>query len=205
MWYVLQADEDSKIYCGFNQKETKADIINRTRNKNIKEILHYDHAEKGDLYYIPAGTVHAIGKGVLLAEIQQSSDSTFRIYDWDRVDKDGKTRQLHLEEGLKVMDLSAQQETAKCHYHYHLNETTNLIESEYFVTNLMPLTTGLKKDLSNTDTFYIYFCVAGSGFVTCMQEKIPLKAGEVLMIPAIANDVLIEPSNMMEILEVTTL
>ncbi|MBR1627131.1 MAG: class I mannose-6-phosphate isomerase [Bacteroidales bacterium] len=205
MWYVLQADEDAKIYCGFNQKETKADIINRTRNKTIKDILHYDNAEQGDLYYIPAGTVHAIGKGILLAEIQQSSDSTFRIYDWDRVDKDGNQRQLHLEEGLKVMDLSAQEGTAKCHYHYHLNETTNLVECPYFVTNLIPLTSGLKKDLREADTFYLYFCVAGSGFVTCMNERISLKAGEILMIPAIADEALIEPSPMMEILEITTL
>ncbi len=205
MWYVLQADEGAKIYCGFNQKETKADIINRTRNNTIESVLHVDEAKQGDLYYIPAGTVHAIGKGVLLAEIQQSSDATFRIYDWNRKNEKGEARELHLEQGLKVMDLSAQEGTAKCHYHYHLNETTNMVESPYFVTNLIPLTTGLRKNLENSDTFYLYFCVAGGGFINCMKERIPLKAGEIIMIPAIAKDVLIEPTPMMEILEITTL
>ena len=205
MWYVLQADEGAKIYTGFSVNETKADIINRTRNKTVGEVLHHDHAQQGDLYYIPAGTVHAIGKGVLLAEIQQSSDSTFRIYDWDRVDDNGNPRQLHLEEGLKVMNLSAQKETAKCHYHYHLNETSVMIECPYFVTNIIPLTTGLRKDLSNADTFFLYFCVAGKGFVSCMNSRIPIKAGEVIMIPAIAKEALLEPSPMMEILEITVL
>lgn len=205
MWYLLQADEGAKIYTGFTQKETKADIINRIRNKTLTEVLHYDNAERGDLYYIPAGTVHAIGKGVLLAEIQQSSDSTFRIYDWDRVDKNGKSRELHLEQGLQVMDLNAQVGTAKCHYHYHLNETTNLIESDYFVTNLVPLHEAIKKDLSNADTFYLYFCVGGKGFVRSMNERVPIKAGEIILLPAIAENVILEPEPMMELLEITVL
>lgn len=205
MWYVLQADEDAKIYAGFTQKETKADVINRLRNKTFVDVMHYDKAEQGDLYFIPAGKMHAIGKGVLLAEIQQSSDATFRLYDWDRVDDNGNPRQLHLEQGLEVLDLSKQEGTAKDHYHYHLNETTNLVQCPYFVTNVMPLTKALKKDLSNADTFYLYFCVAGKGFVTSMGHRIPLSAGEIMMIPAKAEDVLIEPSPMMEILEITIL
>lgn len=205
MWYVLQADEDSKIYFGFNKKETKADIINRLRNKTFKEIMHADKAERGDLYMVPAGTMHAIGKGVLLAEIQQSSDATFRLYDWDRTDEKGKSRQLHVEQSLQVLDLCAQDETAKVHYHYHLNQTNNLVQCPYFVTNLIPLTQGLKKDYSNSDTFYLYFCVAGKGFVSSMGHRIPLSAGEILMIPAKADGALIEPVPMMEILEITIL
>lgn len=205
MWYVLQADKGSKIYEGFTQKETKADIINRVRNKNLTDVLHYDDAQEGDLYYIPAGEVHAIGKGVLLAEIQQSSDATFRIYDWDRVDDNGRPRQLHLEQALKVINLGKQDQSAKCHYHYHLNQTTNLVECPYFVTNLVPLTTGLKKDLSHSDTFYLYFCIKGEGFVSALNERVPIKAGEIIMVPAIANDVLLEPTNMAEFLEITIL
>ncbi|MBQ7984105.1 MAG: class I mannose-6-phosphate isomerase [Bacteroidales bacterium] len=205
MWYVLQADEEAKIWSGFNKKETKADIINRLRNKTIKDVLHYDQTERGDLFYIPAGTVHAIGKGVMLAEIQQSSDSTFRIYDWDRTDSNGKSRELHIEQGLQVMDLSAQTQTAKCHYHYHLNQTTNLIECPYFVTNLIPLNTPIKKDLSSYDTFFLYFCVAGNGFVHCMQQRIPFTAGEIVMIPAVADSAVIEPLSMTEILEITVM
>ena len=205
MWYVMQADEGSEIYVGFNEKETKADIINRLRNKTFKEVMHKDIAQQGDLFFIPAGTMHAIGKGILLAEIQQSSDATFRLYDWDRKDEKGNPRQLHLEQGLEVLDLSKQEGTAKVHYHYHLNKTNNLVECPYFVTNIMPLTQGLKKDYSNSDTFYLYFCVAGKGFVSSMGHRIPLSAGEILMIPAIAKDSIIEPSPMMEILEITIL
>lgn len=205
MWYVLQADEGAEIYVGFNQKESKADIINRLRNKTFKEVLHKDRVEQGDLFYIPAGTIHAIGKGVLLAEIQQSSDATFRLYDWDRLDENNKPRDLHLEQGLEVLDLSAMEHTAKVHYHYHLNETQNLVQCPYFVTNVMPLTQALKKDYSNSDTFYLYFCVAGKCFVSSMGHRIPLSAGEILMIPAKANDALIEPMPMTEILEITIL
>ncbi|MCF0211049.1 MAG: class I mannose-6-phosphate isomerase [Bacteroidales bacterium] len=205
MWYVLQADQDAKIYSGFTQKETKADVINRLRNKTFVDVMHADEAKQGDCYFIPAGKMHAIGKGVLLAEIQQSSDATFRLYDWDRVDDNGNPRQLHLEQGLEVLDLSKQEGTAKEHYHFHLNETTNMVQCPYFVTNIMPLTQGLKKDLSNNDTFYLYFCTAGKGFVTSMGHRIPLSAGEILMIPAKAEDALIEPNPMMEILEITTL
>ncbi len=205
MWYVLQADKDSDIYVGFNQKETKADIINRLRNKTFKEILHKDKVEQGDLFFIPAGTIHAIGKGVLLAEIQQSSDSTFRLYDWDRTDKEGNARELHVEQSLEVLDLSQQEGTAKVHYHYHLNETDNLIQCPYFVTNIMPLSQALKKDYSQSDTFYLYMCVAGKGFVTSMGHRIPLNTGEILMIPALAKDAIIEPQPIMEILEITIL
>lgn len=205
MWYVLQADNEAEIYVGFNQKETKADIINRLRNKTFQQVLHKDKVEQGDLFFIPAGTIHAIGKGVLLAEIQQSSDATFRLYDWDRVGENNQPRELHLEQGLEVLDLSQQEGTAKIHYHYHPNETTNLVQCPYFVTNVIPLTQALKKDYSNSDTFYIYFCVAGKGFVTSMGHRIPLSAGEILMIPAIAQDTLIEPQPLMEILEITIL
>ena len=205
MWYVMQADEGAKIYTGFNRKETKADIINRLRNKTFTEIMHTEDAQQGDLYFIPSGKIHAIGKGVLLAEIQQSSDATFRVYDWDRVDDNGNPRTLHLEQALDVLDLSKQDGCAKEHYHYHLNETSNLIQCPYFVTNIMPLTQGLRKDLSSSDTFYLYFCVAGKGFVTSMGHRIPLSAGEIMMIPAKAEQALIEPSPMMEILEITIL
>jgi mannose-6-phosphate isomerase len=203
MWYVLQADKGSKIYQGFNEKETKADIINRLRNKTLVDVLHKDDAEKGDLYFIPGGTVHAIGKGVLLAEIQQSSDTTFRIYDWDRVDDKGRQRELHLEQGLQVMDLCKQVGSSKVDYHYHLNKTTNLVKCPYFTTNLIPLTSALKKDYSLYDTFFLYLCTQGSGMINCLNQRIPLKAGEIMMIPAISEEVVIEPNNMMEILEIT--
>lgn len=203
MWYVLQADQGAKIYDGFTQKETKSDIINRLNNHTLTDVLHSDDAEKGDLYFLPAGQVHAIGKGVLLAEIQQSSDSTFRIYDWDRVDDKGNPRQLHLEQGLSVMNFNKQIGSSKVDYHYHLNKTTNLVKCPYFTTNIIPLTSPLKKDYTLYDTFFLYFCVAGKGMINCLNQRIPLKAGEIMMIPAISEEVIIEPNNMMEILEIT--
>lgn len=203
MWYVLQADKGAKIYQGFNTKETKADIINRVRNHNLEEVLHSDTVAQGDLFFIPGGEVHSLGKGVMVAEIQQSSDTTFRIYDWDRPLT--SERPLHLDKALSVLDFTPKTNTAKYDYDYKINKTNKLLHCPYFTTNIIPLNAPLKKDLSVIDTFFLYFCVAGKGFLNAMNERVPIKAGEIILIPAICNELIIEPTPMIELIEITTL
>jgi len=202
MWYVIDADPISQIISGFNQKVGKAQVINRVRDNNLIDILNSESVEKGDVFFVDAGTVHALGKGCMVAEIQQSSDCTFRLYDWDRVDKDGKKRQLHVENALNVLDYTPVSNSAKTHYHCHINETVELVECPYFTTNLLHLTQGLQKDYSMLDSFVAYQCVEGSGFVNCLGQRIPIKQAEVMLLPAITDLVTIEPNKVIKLLEV---
>lgn len=202
MWYVMQADEGAEIISGFNKKVTKAEIVNRLRDNNISEILNTETTEKGDLFYIPAGQIHAIGSGVLLAEIQQSSDSTYRVHDWNRVDDNGKPRDLHRAEAIEALDLNYVGPSAKSGYNYAINKTVELVECQYFTTNIIHLSEGLIKDYSDLDSFVIYFCVEGSGFIDSLGHRIPLRAGEAMLIPAIAGKTTIEPNGLIKILEI---
>src|SRR6056297_3527835 len=95
MWYIMQADEGAKINIGFKESVSKEDYISRLEEGKIVELLNFEEVKKGDSFFINTGKVHAIGAGVLLAEIQQTSDVTYRIYDWDRTDDDGNSRELH--------------------------------------------------------------------------------------------------------------
>lgn len=201
MWYVLQSDENGRIISGFNKKLTKTEIINRIRDNNIGEVLNSELTEKGDLFYIPAGRIHAIGSGVLLAEIQQSSDTTYRVYDWDRKDDSGKARELHIPEAIDNLDLSYIGETAKSGYDYALNKTVNLVKSPYFITNIIHTTQCITKDYSQLDSFIVYLCVEGNGFINSLGHRVPIKEGEAMLIPAIAEECTIEPNNIIKILE----
>ncbi len=202
MWYVLDADEDSQIISGFNKDLTQAEIINRIRDNELIEALNSEKAEKGDLFYIPSGRVHAIGGGVMLAEIQQSSDTTYRLYDWDREDENGEKRELHIPEAIMVMDRSRVGDSAKTGYDYGLNRTVSLVESPYFTTNLLHLSQGLKKDYALLDSFVVYLCVEGSAMVETLGHRISIKQGEAMLIPAIAEETIIEPQHgLVKILE----
>ena len=201
MWYIMQADQDSEIISGFNKNITKADLINRLRNKNLAEVLNSEKTEKGDLFYIPAGQIHAIGSGVLLAEIQQSSDATYRVYDWDRTDDNGKTRNLHVAEAIEALDFKEVGISAKSAYDYELNKTVQLLSTPYFTTNILHTIEPIKKDYSLLDSFVVYLCTEGRGFIHSLGQRIPIKAGEAMLIPAIAEDAIIEPNGLITILE----
>lgn len=202
MWYVLQADKDARIFNGFNKNMTKAELINRVRDNNLIDVLNCTNAEKGDLFYIPAGLVHSLGKGCLVAEIQQSSDTTYRIYDWGRKDKDGKERTLHLEQALQVLDFKGMRSNGKVHYHREKDKTNNMLTTPFFTVNHIHCFQGLKKDYSALDSFVIYFCVGGAGFIETNSGRIPLNAGEAMMLPAICQSASIQPRNSIEILEI---
>lgn len=202
MWYVLQADKDAQIFNGFNKNMTKAEIINRVRDNNLVEVLNCTNAEKGDLFYIPAGLVHSLGKGCLVAEVQQSSDTTYRMYDWGRTDKDGKARTLHLEQALQVIDLKGRNHNGKVHYHRDNDKTNNMLTTPYFTVNHIHCLQGLKKDYSGLDSFVIYFCVGGAGLIETESGRIPLNAGEAMMLPAICQAASIQPKGSIEILEI---
>ena len=201
MWYILDADEDSELISGFSKKVDKVAYQNHLEKKTLKEILNFDRVKKGDVYYIPAGRVHALGPGILLAEIQQTSDITYRIYDWDRIDSAGMTRELHTQQALDAIDFNVL-ENYKTSYAKKTNETVNIAESPYFTTNILCLDTPVKKDYSELDSFVIYICTEGNLSIKINSESYSLKLGEAMLIPALIKHVGVYPHTYSKLLEV---
>lgn len=201
MWYIMQADKEAELICGFNKKLNKNEYLKHFENGEIKSILNYEKVKKGDVLYMPAGRVHALGPGLLLAEIQQSSDTTYRIYDWDRKDADGNERDLHTKEALDAFDFSIE-DKYKTSYREVKNETCSVVKTPYFITNLMDLDQGLIKDYAPLDSFVIHLCVEGEYIIKYDGGFVQVKVGEVVLIPALLNEVEIQPMKSAKILEI---
>lgn len=202
MWYVMDADEKSEIIVGFNQKLTKSDYLKKLEDNEVIDVLNTVETTSGDTFYIPTGRVHAIGAGVLLAEIQQTSDITYRIYDYNRVDKaTGKTRELHNELALDVVDFETL-ENYKTSYERVPNKSNKLVHSPYFTTNIIPIDGNLTKDYLENDSFVIYICTKGNVDVSTRETSHQLSKGRTLLIPASVNSISLHSENGGEILEV---
>jgi len=195
MWYIINSEEqESKIYNGLKHLITAEVYSDYVAQKKVLELIHTDVAKDGDAFFIPAGTVHAIGKGVLLAEIQQSSDITYRIYDWDRTDAMGNTRELHTEKALEVLNFN---NYGSCKIEKPLKKTETdlkkrLVQCKHFTTNEINITNNqtLEIDVSTIDSFVVYMCIKGELTIQVngvTQET--LKKGETLLIPALADKI----------------
>lgn len=201
MWYIMQADEDANIIVGFEKEIDKTQFKQHLEDKTLLEVMHHENVKKGDAFYIPTGRIHAIGAGVMLAEIQQTSDVTYRVYDYDRVDKTtGKTRELHTEQATEVLDFNVE-ERYKTDYQKETNTSNALIHSPYFKTNFLPVKGELVKDYSNTDSFVIYMCVSGQAIIQHQQKDYYLNAGETILLPASIKEVMLKSEDA-QILEV---
>lgn len=192
MWYIMQAEKDSTIVDGFSQEVTPEAYKKILELGKLEDILHVEHPQKGDVFFIPAGRVHALGKGLLLAEIQQTSDCTYRIYDYNRKDSDGKLRDLHTAEALAAIDFHTTVD-GKNHYQYKENSTVQLAECPYFTTNMIALKDAMRKDFSKLDSFVIYLCTEGMAAVKCLDSIVAIHAGECVLVPAVADMVEIYP------------
>ncbi|MEZ5082122.1 MAG: type I phosphomannose isomerase catalytic subunit [Bacteroidales bacterium] len=201
MWYILDADDDSELISGFSKKVDKEGYQKHLKNKSLKEIMNFSHVKKGDVYYMPAGRVHALGPGILLAEIQQTSDITYRIYDWDRIDSAGMTRELHTDLALDAIDFNVYKDY-KTKYDKKINQTVNIAESPYFTTNLLCLDTPLKKDYSELDSFVVYICSEGKFSITVNSKIYNLGLGEAMLLPAQIKKAEISPNPGSKLLEV---
>ena len=201
MWYILESEPGAKIIDGFNRK-LDINVYQEFLKKNkITEILNTEKVHKGDVFYIPAGRIHALGPGILLTEIQQTSDVTYRIYDWDRVDDKGQSRELHQDLALEAIDFSIP-DSFKTPYTTILNKTSPLVDSVHFTTNLLSFDKAIIKDYSELDSFVIYVCIESKIRVETGSSIESLKKGEVLLIPATAGKVILSPSEKSGILEV---
>lgn len=201
MWYIMQADEGASLIAGFNRPLSKELYSDYFSKGTLDEILNRVEVEKGDVFYIPAGRIHTIGKGILLAEIQQTSDLTYRIYDFDRVDAQGNKRELHVEEALDALDYSFH-ENYKTPYKIDQNERTQLVQSPYFTTNKFNLTQTKTFGYAALDSFVIYICTEGQGVMSYKGGEEHIEQGDVFLIPASLKEILIRPEKNMELLEV---
>lgn len=204
MWYIMSADEGAELITGFKRDTTKEEYLSHLENKQLPELLNREKVKAGDVFYMPAGRVHALGPGILLAEIQQTSDTTYRIYDWDRVDDKGKSRDLHTEEALDAIDFKSHDDY-KSKYTEVKNASSNMVTSPYFTTNIIVLDKALAKDYSELDSFVIYICVEGK--ITLVhdgeeEKQVTLSRGEAALIPAVIDRIDLIPSSSSKVLEV---
>ena len=201
MWYILESDK-GQLIAGFNRKLDREQYLQHFNGGTLKEILNYEAVVPGDIYFMPAGRVHAIGAGVLLAEIQQTSDVTYRIYDWDRSDEQGKSRELHTDQALEAIDFSFQSQY-KTYYQALNNSTVSAVDSPFFTTSVIQLDQPVEKDFNMIDSFVIYMCMEGAVGITYGKGAVALiKKGETILIPAdLKNLALIptEPSTLLEV------
>ena len=200
MWYIMQADEGASLITGFNQQLDRAKYQQVFEAGALTSILNREAAVAGDVFFLPAGRVHTIGKGLLLAEIQQTSDITYRIYDFDRVDDAGNKRELHVEEALDAIDYDFYDEY-KTQYEQATNKAVDVVESVYFHTQKLSLTEAFDRDYRGQDSFVILVVVEGAGKIVANGVTLPVKAGQALLIPAVLTDVSFVPEGSLTLLE----
>lgn len=201
MWYVMQADDKAELISGFSTKTDKSAYLEKLNGGELESILNSEPVKPGDVFFIPAGRVHAIGKGILLAEIQQTSDVTYRIYDFNRTDDAGNPRELHTELAVDAIDYSHSDEY-KTRYEVVKNQSSPVVSCEYFTTNVINADSEIKFDYFEKDSFVIYMGVEGSSTIKTPSGSETLNAGETILIPASINDVTIIPEKESKILEV---
>ncbi|MGY5847388.1 type I phosphomannose isomerase catalytic subunit [Salegentibacter sp. HM20] len=200
MWYILQADEGAKINIGFKESISQEDYIKNLEEGTITQVLNFEEVHPGDSFFINTGKVHAIGAGVLLAEIQQTSDITYRIYDWDRTDDDGNARELHTALAIDAIDFE-KKDDFKLTYSKAKNKPNQIISCNYFTTNFIPVSGKLVRDYNELDSFVIYMCVSGEAEVRLERNSEKITKGESLLIPAKFKQVTIKAEDC-ELLEV---
>jgi len=181
MWYVMQADENAKLIVGFKEKSSPKQYLKSLKNNSIIDILDVKKVKQGDVFFLETGTVHAIGAGTVIAEIQQTSDITYRIYDFDRVDANGNTRELHVDLALDAINynvVEAQKDYSKVE-----NVSNEIVNCQYFTTNFIPLDGEMRFD-NDKESFSVYMCVEGSFELLYEEEKYEYRTGDTILIPA---------------------
>lgn len=201
MWYVVDAEEGAKLISGFNKQTNKKEYLNIFESGNLQDILNREEVYNDDVFFLPAGRVHTIGKGLLIAEIQQTSDITYRIYDFDRLDKNGVGRELHVEEAVDAIDYNFYDEY-KTSYDKSAKEA-EIGKSQYFVTNRLLIEEAVTRNYSHLDSCIILMCLKGEGTIQFSSESISYQLGDSILIPNSISEVTIIPSSKSKLLEVS--
>ena len=197
MWYIMQADENARIVVGFKKNSSKNEYLKNLENKTLLDILDSKKVQQGNVYFLETGTIHAIGAGMVVAEIQQTSDITYRIYDFDRKDASGNERELHTDLALDAINYN-KVETQK-NYSKIKNQSNETVNCPYFTTNFIPLD-GQINFKKNTKTFTVFMCVDGNFNLLYNKVQYSYKKGDTVLIPAKMNN--FELSGKASILEI---
>lgn len=200
MWYITQADEGSELIVGFNKEVTKEEYQEHLNNNTLTDILNYEKVKEGDTFFINTGKIHAIGAGIMLAEIQQTSDITYRVYDFNRKDKEGNLRELHTELALDAIDYEMKDDF-KVDYVNEENSCGPMVDCPYFTTNYWNISKATTIDVTERDSFTIFMCTKGAATITTPNGEVAVKKGETVLIPADSGEIKISEDEV-ELLEV---
>jgi mannose-6-phosphate isomerase len=181
MWFIMQADENARIIVGFKEKSNATEYVENLKNKTLLSILDDVIVKSGDVFFLETGTVHAIGAGLVVAEIQQTSDITYRLYDFDRVDATGNERELHVDLALDAINYN-EVDTFRS-YTKDINQSNTIVNCPYFTTNFLPLG-GEKKIKNNGNSFSVYMCIEGTFEIEFKNSRFQYKKGDTVLIPA---------------------
>ena len=194
MWYITSCEEGAAIYIGFNREISREEYLDAVSSGRLTELLNRVEVKAGDAFFIPAGLVHALGRGVQVVEIQQTSDVTYRIYDWDRVDDQGKSRELHTALAVDAINFAMSANDSVCNYETKVNESVEIASCKYFTTNMLQVDGEAVKDYASLDSFVIYLCIGGEAEIDADGNVEKLSDGDVVLIPAEFNEVTITGS-----------
>jgi len=201
MWYILENNKGAKIYTGFKDGVTKELYEKAIIEGGIEELLNVESVEPGDTFFTPAGRVHAIGAGIVLVEIQQTSDITYRIFDWNRKGTGKEKRELHTDLALDAIDFG-QSGKNKIRIEPQINKTMNLVDCDYFNTNIISFNKPMEKEYYSIDSFVVYICIDGE-FIICWDDTSEkITKGETVLLPAMIKEVTLKPVNEARLLEI---
>lgn len=201
MWYVMDATPDAKILCGFTEVITPEQYVQKVNDNTIMDVIKSHDAKAGQIFYLPAGRIHAIGAGSFVAEIQQTSNITYRIYDFDRRDAQGNPRELHTELAKDALDYTVL-DNYLSDYTKKENEVNEVVTSPYFTTNVLNLTEPIHINNLTKDSFVIYICMGGSATIIDKNGvETAIRQGETILVPAILSDVEIRPNGSCDLME----
>ncbi len=201
MWYIMDADPDANLIVGFNKDVSQEEYAKSLEDDTLLSLLNYESVQEGDTFFINTGKIHAIGAGVLLAEIQQTSDVTYRVFDFNRRDKEGNLRELHTDLALDAIDYK-KKDDFKVGYSKDENTSNTMVDCPYFKTNFLKLTSDLIIDTAARDSFTIFMCVSGKAVISNEYGTAPIQKGETILLPAASNEIRIKSVGA-QLLEVT--
>ncbi|UJH68039.1 type I phosphomannose isomerase catalytic subunit [Allomuricauda sp. SCSIO 65647] len=201
MWYIMDADPGAQLIVGFNRDVEKEEYVLSLKENTLLDLLNYETVAEGHTFFINTGKIHAIGAGVLLAEIQQTSDITYRVFDFNRRDKNGQLRELHTDLAVDAIDYQ-KKDDFKVAYEKKENEVNGMVDCPYFKTNFLSLDKAMHQNLDNRDSFTIFMCVSGMATITNEKGSATLRKGETVLLAASSQYVDIDTVGV-ELLEIT--
>lgn len=196
IWYILNNEKDSCLISGFKNDTNFEGITDAIKNDNLDSIVNQPKVKSSEVYNIPAGRIHSLGKGVMVLEVQQTSDVTYRLYDYGR-----KNRELHLDLAKDVLDYKKTRKLTE-EFDRKPDNSNKILKSENFTLNFLPVMNNLDKDYINLDSFVLYFCVNGELIIKTGDQTTTIKTGETVLIPAMIKNVTLHPKTYTELIEI---